>query len=85
MNQRSFQILLVGNDPKTLDTLAAALREDHIALRFAHTAGEALQFFHDRPADLVLVDLEPAAEEGSGVAAPVQGTIRRGRSPRSSR
>ncbi len=64
MNQRSSQILLVGNDPKTLDTLADALREDHVALRFAHTAAEALQFFHDRPADLVLADLEPSGEEG---------------------
>ena len=64
MNQRSSQILLVGNDPKTLDTLSAALRDDHIALRFARTAAEAVQFFHDRPADLVLVDLEPSGTEG---------------------
>jgi len=63
MSQRSFQILLVGADPKTLDILSAALLEDHIALRFAATAEQAQQFFHDRPADLILVDLEPAAEE----------------------
>ena len=58
MSQRSSQVLLVGNDPKTLDALSAALREDHIALRLARTAEQALQFFHNRPADLVLVDLE---------------------------
>jgi signal transduction histidine kinase/HPt (histidine-containing phosphotransfer) domain-containing protein len=63
MNQRTFQILLVGADPKTLDTLSAALLEDHIALRFAASAEQAQQFFHDRPADLILADLEPAAEE----------------------
>jgi signal transduction histidine kinase/HPt (histidine-containing phosphotransfer) domain-containing protein len=60
MSQRSSQILLVGTDPKTLDVLSAVLKEDHIALRFARTAEEALQFFQTRPADLVLVDLEPA-------------------------
>ena len=63
MNQRSCQILLVGADPKTLDTLSAALLDDHIALRFAASAEQAQQFFHDRPADLILVDLEPAADE----------------------
>ncbi len=64
MSQRSSQILLVGTDPKILDVLSAALKEDHIALRFARTAEEALQFFQTRPADLVLVDLEPADTEG---------------------
>jgi signal transduction histidine kinase/HPt (histidine-containing phosphotransfer) domain-containing protein len=64
MNQRPSQVLLVGSDPKTLDTLAAALRDDHVALRFAPTAAEALNFFHNRPADLVLVDLEPSGTEG---------------------
>src|SRR5258706_129729 len=38
MSQPSSQILLVGNDPQTLDLLVAALREDHVALRFARTA-----------------------------------------------
>jgi signal transduction histidine kinase/HPt (histidine-containing phosphotransfer) domain-containing protein len=64
MNHRSSQVLLVGGDPKTLDVLSAALRDDHIALRFASTAAEALQFFHDRPADLALVNLEPSGAEG---------------------
>ena len=63
MSQPSSQILLVGNDPQTLDILAAALRDDHIALRFARTAEQALHFFHDRPAELVLVDLESEPDE----------------------
>jgi signal transduction histidine kinase/HPt (histidine-containing phosphotransfer) domain-containing protein len=64
MNQRSSQVLLVGNDPKTLDVLSAALRDDHIALRFTGTAEQAVEFIHHRPADFVLVDLESAADEG---------------------
>jgi signal transduction histidine kinase/HPt (histidine-containing phosphotransfer) domain-containing protein len=54
----------VGNDPKTLETLSGILRDDHIALRFARSTEQALQFFHDRPADLVLVDLEPTFADG---------------------
>src|SRR5271170_5206400 len=65
MSQRSSQVLLVGNDPKTLDALSGVLRDDHIALRFARSSEQALQFFHDRPADLVLVDLESANAGGS--------------------
>jgi signal transduction histidine kinase/HPt (histidine-containing phosphotransfer) domain-containing protein len=64
MSQPSSQVLLVGGDPTTLDALSDVLRDDHVALRFARTSEEALQFFHDRPADLVLVDLEPTFAEG---------------------
>jgi signal transduction histidine kinase/AmiR/NasT family two-component response regulator/HPt (histidine-containing phosphotransfer) domain-containing protein len=63
MSQSSSQILLVGNDPNTLDALSAALRNDHIALRFVRTSEQALQFFDNLPADIVLVDLE-ASEAG---------------------
>ena len=58
------RILLVGNDSATLDTVVAALRNDHITLRFARTAEQALHFFQNSPADLVLVDLESAEDEG---------------------
>ena len=44
--------------------LAAALHDDHIALRLARTAEQTLHFFQNRPADLVLVDLESAEAEG---------------------
>ena len=63
MTKPSSQIILVGNDQQTLDLLATALRNDHIALRFARTAEQALHFFHDRPADLMLVDLDSEREE----------------------
>jgi signal transduction histidine kinase/HPt (histidine-containing phosphotransfer) domain-containing protein len=63
MSQASSQILLVGNDPKTLDALSTALRDDHIALRFARTSEQAMQFFNDVPADIVLVDLESSESE----------------------
>ena len=64
MTEPSSQILLVGNDPQTLDLLTTALRNDHISLRFAHTAEQALDCFHARPPELVLVDLESSAVEG---------------------
>ena len=67
MSQRASQILLAGNNPKTMERLATALRDDHIVLRFARNAGQALQFIHDLPADLVLVDLELADNEGFGL------------------
>ena len=65
MNQRSSQIILAGNDPKILELLSGALRDDHIALRFARTAAQAQQFIHDRPADIVLADLESMPDEGA--------------------
>ena len=64
MTQPSAQIILVGNDEPTLEVLTTALRADHIALRFAHTTEQALHFFYDRPADLVLVDLDSAEAAG---------------------
>jgi signal transduction histidine kinase/HPt (histidine-containing phosphotransfer) domain-containing protein len=64
MNRRSPQVLLVGNETKAVDALSAALRDDHVTLRFARTAEQALQFFQDRPADLVLVDLQPDFADG---------------------
>ena len=64
MSQRLSQILLVGNDSTTLDALSVILGHDHIALRFARTAEQALQLFNDLPADLVLVDLKSSESEG---------------------
>jgi CheY-like chemotaxis protein/HPt (histidine-containing phosphotransfer) domain-containing protein len=58
MNRAEFQVLLVGNDPKTLGALSAALREDDVVLRLACGAEEMLQSFYEHPADLILVDLE---------------------------
>jgi signal transduction histidine kinase/HPt (histidine-containing phosphotransfer) domain-containing protein len=64
MIQSSPQILLVGNDPATLDVLTAALIKDQVVLRLVHTADQALDSFHTRSPELVLVDLESAAAEG---------------------
>src|ERR1700709_209910 len=64
MSQQASQILLVGNNLKILDGLAAVLQNDSIVLRFARTAEQAMQFILDRPADLVLVDLQTENPEG---------------------
>ncbi len=64
MSQRSSQVLLVSNDPKALDVLSAAFSNDHVALRFARAGDEVLEMLHHRPADIVLVDLEPAEAGG---------------------
>ena len=58
MTEVEFQILLVGGDPKLSTTLADLLSPDKVALRHAQTGADALQFFNERPADLVLVDLD---------------------------
>jgi signal transduction histidine kinase/HPt (histidine-containing phosphotransfer) domain-containing protein/AmiR/NasT family two-component response regulator len=64
MSQPVAQILLAGHNLETMDWLSAALRDDPVALRFARTAEEALQFLQNRPTDLVLVDLASAGAEG---------------------
>jgi signal transduction histidine kinase/HPt (histidine-containing phosphotransfer) domain-containing protein len=64
MSQPVPQILLAGNNLKTMDRLSAALQDDPIVLRFARPAGQALQFLENRPADLVLVDFDSAGTEG---------------------
>src|SRR5258706_9171732 len=64
MSQRSSKVLLVSNDPKALDVLSAAFSNDHVALRFARAGDEVLEMLHHRPADIVLVDLEPAEAGG---------------------
>ena len=64
MSQRQSQILLVGNDPKTMETLSDVLRDEHVQLRFARTVEQALQMFYDRPADLLLLDFGQSDAEG---------------------
>ncbi|HVU26764.1 MAG TPA: ATP-binding protein, partial [Verrucomicrobiae bacterium] len=64
MNQAEFQILLVGGDPKTRMLLSTVLREDDLSLRFADSADETLQSFNERPADLILLDLETSPAAG---------------------
>ena len=64
MNKPAKKILLVGDDPKWLGTLAAALQSDRLAPEFARSAGVALQLFQREPVEMALVDLESAAAEG---------------------
>jgi signal transduction histidine kinase/HPt (histidine-containing phosphotransfer) domain-containing protein len=64
MSQTANQILLVGNDPKLLATLSSALHADNIAFALERRAADALQSLRASPADLVLVDLVSAGEEG---------------------
>ena len=53
MSQPAFEILLVSNDPKLLATLSKVLHADNVTFALERTAGDALQCFHARPADLV--------------------------------
>src|SRR5450432_4576269 len=64
MTEVEFQILLVGGDPKLSTTLVDLLSPDKVTFRHAHTGAEALQLFNERPADLVLVDLESSQAGG---------------------
>jgi signal transduction histidine kinase/HPt (histidine-containing phosphotransfer) domain-containing protein len=64
MNRAEFQVLLVGDDQKTLDALSATFREDDVAFRFVRDADEMFQSLHDCAADLILVDLETLKPAG---------------------
>jgi signal transduction histidine kinase/HPt (histidine-containing phosphotransfer) domain-containing protein len=64
MSRAEFQILMVGSDPKLLATLSDALAADGVVFRSARTAAEALKFFGENSADLVLVDLESSEAGG---------------------
>ncbi len=72
MSQPMPQILLAGNNLKTMDRLSAALQDDPIVLRFARSAAQALQLLERRPADLVLVDFDSAGTEGLDLLRQLQ-------------
>ncbi|MGD0745077.1 MAG: response regulator [Verrucomicrobiota bacterium] len=58
MNQTAFQILLASNDPQMPEVLSKLLENDGVALSFAQNANDAFRLIHEKPRDLVLVDLE---------------------------
>ncbi|HEX3889407.1 MAG TPA: response regulator [Verrucomicrobiae bacterium] len=58
MSRSASQILLVGSDPKLSGALSAVLQEDSVTPCFARSADEARRFFHDWPADAILLDAE---------------------------
>jgi len=57
MNQPPSQLLLVEDDPKLPEVLAALLHDANIALVHAATAADALAMVRDSNIDLVLLDL----------------------------
>ena len=57
MNQPPSQVLLVEDDPKLPEVLAALLQDANIALVHAATAADALAMVRDANIDLILLDL----------------------------
>ncbi len=57
MNQAASHVLLVEDDPKMHEVLAALLHDDHIILVGAKDASEALTLTRERQFDLILLDL----------------------------
>jgi signal transduction histidine kinase/two-component SAPR family response regulator/HPt (histidine-containing phosphotransfer) domain-containing protein len=56
MSRSASQILFVGSDPKLSGAVASVLQEDGVTPCFAHSDDEARRFFHDWPADAILLD-----------------------------
>src|SRR6266404_9832722 len=57
MNLPATQVLLVEDDPRMPEVLAALLHDDRIILSSAHDATEALAALRKKSFDLVLLDL----------------------------
>lgn len=57
MSPARFQILLVEDDPKLEEILAASLHEDNIDLTAARDGHEAMTAIHAKKHDLILLDL----------------------------
>lgn len=58
------RILLVGNDPKTLQLLSHLLKADNCDLLQTGTVEEARRVWRSQPVDLIICDLEPGASSG---------------------
>ena len=72
MSQPVPQILLAGNNLKTMDRLSARCRMTPSCCGLRAPAGQALQFLERRPADLVLVDFDSAGTEGMELLRQLQ-------------
>jgi CheY-like chemotaxis protein/nitrogen-specific signal transduction histidine kinase len=57
MNRSATQVLLVEDDPRMPEVLAALLHDDHIILSSARDAKEAVALLREKAFDLVLLDL----------------------------
>src|SRR5271166_6203355 len=58
MSQPASQLLLVGGDSQWAAKLSSLLAADGVTPVLAHNAGEAMQFLHQHPVELVLADFE---------------------------
>ena len=67
VNRQAFQVLLVSNDPQMPAVLTNLLETDGVALSFAQNANDVFRQIHERPRDLVLVDLESLQQPGYDV------------------
>ena len=57
MNLPAFHILLVEDDPKMPEILAALLHDDNITVQTEPTGAEALKYARENRLDLILLDL----------------------------
>ena len=57
MKMPASQVLLVEDDPRMPEVLAALLHDDNIVLHSAREAAAALRLLRERPVDLILLDL----------------------------
>ena len=73
MNQTTFQVLLVSSDPQLPEVLSNLLEKDGVALAFAQSANDAFRLIHERPRDMVLVDLDSLHQSGCDILRWLKG------------
>ena len=60
MNPNKFHALLLGNDPKLVDSASLVVRQDGGNIGYAATYAEVLRILQSHPPDLLLLDLKTA-------------------------
>src|SRR5665213_2736264 len=58
MSRSVSQILVVVNDPELSGALSSVLQDDGVMSCFAFSSDEARRFFHEWPADAILLDAD---------------------------
>ena len=74
MNLPASQVLLVEDDPRMHEVLAALLHDDRVTLHSAKNAAEALHLVRERSLDLVLLDLGLPGMNGFDLLRELKGT-----------
>ena len=74
MKSPEAQVLLVEDDPRMLEVLAALLREDHILLTAAKDGVAALKLTKEKSFDLILLDLGLPGMDGFEVLRELKTT-----------